>query len=261
MANRLSDLTWPAVGDDRLLVVPVGSCEQHGPHLPFDTDTRIAVCLADALADRHDTVVLAPPITITASGEHQSFPGTLSIGTAVFEQVVVELCRSALPPADVDLPRPFIGVLFVNGHGGNIEAFNTAIELLRFEGRDVRAWHPIVPGGDSHAGRTETSILLHTDPSAVRLDRIEAGSTRRWREIGATVIEHGLATVTPNGILGDPTAASADEGRKLLETLIGDLCAAAVEWFPMLGEATDPAYNADTVDVRSREDIADPPAP
>lgn len=261
MANRLSELTWPTVGNRPLLVVPVGSCEQHGPHLPFDTDTRIAVALAEALADRHDTAVLAPPIGITASGEHQSFPGTLSIGTAVFEQVVVELCRSALPPVNTDLPRPFTGVLFVNGHGGNIEPFNSAIELLRFEGREVRAWHPMVPGGDSHAGRTETSILLHTDPSAVRLDHIEAGSMRRWREVGATVIEHGLAAVAPNGILGDPTTASADEGRQVLEALVDDLCTAAREWFPMLGDAADLSGIADLADVSSNADVADRAAP
>lgn len=243
MAKRLSELTWPTVETHDpspriLLVVPVGSCEQHGPHLPFDTDTRIAVTLATALADRHGEIVLAPPIGITASGEHQSFPGTLSIGTDVFRTVVVELCRSALPPMESDLPRPFFGVLFVNGHGGNIEPFAAAVDLLRAEGRDVRVWHPIVPGGDSHAGRTETSILLHTDPSCVHRDRVEPGSTRRWREIGATVMERGLAAVTPNGVLGDPTYASADEGREIFDRLSDDLDTATVEWFPQLAGTT-----------------------
>lgn len=240
MANRLTGSTWPELGTGHLLVVPVGSCEQHGPHLPFDTDTRIAQSLADALAGRFDRVVLTPALGITASGEHQSFPGTLSIGTSVFEQVVVELCRSALPPAGSDLPRPFDGVLFVNGHGGNIEPFANAVELLRFEDRDVRVWHPMVPGGDSHAGRTETSILLHTDPGCVRTDRIEAGSTRRWREIGATVMEQGLAAVTPNGVLGDPRGASAEEGAVIFDRLVDDLCTAASEWFPRLIRSDPP---------------------
>lgn len=234
MANRLTDSTWPELAAGHLLVVPVGSCEQHGPHLPLDTDTRIASSLAGVLADRFDRIVVAPPIGITASGEHQSFPGTLSIGTTVFEQVVIELCRSALPPTGADLPHPFDGVLFVNGHGGNIEPLTSAVERLRFEGRDVRVWHPIVPGGDSHAGRTETSILLHTDPHCVRVDRIEAGSTRRWREIGATVMQHGLAAVTPNGVLGDPTGASAEEGRTIFDRLVDDLCGTTTGWFPWL---------------------------
>lgn len=241
MGDRLSRLTWPTVGQGRLLVVAVGSCEQHGPHLPLDTDLRIAVALADALADRHDAVVVAPPLGITASGEHQSFPGTLSIGTSVFEQVVVELCRSALPPKGSGLPEPFRGVLFVNGHGGNVQPFAAALDLLRSEGRDVRVWHPMVPGGDSHAGHTETSILLHIDPSCVRADLIEAGSTRRWREIGSIVMERGLSSVSPNGILGDPTTASAPEGREIFGALVDDLCASAVEWFPFLDAAAGPA--------------------
>jgi creatinine amidohydrolase/Fe(II)-dependent formamide hydrolase-like protein len=67
-----------------LLVVPIGACEQHGPHLPLDTDTRIAVALAQSLADKYDEgdLLVTPALGITASGEHASFPGTLSIGAA-----------------------------------------------------------------------------------------------------------------------------------------------------------------------------------
>ncbi|HTO00496.1 MAG TPA: mycofactocin biosynthesis peptidyl-dipeptidase MftE, partial [Microthrixaceae bacterium] len=157
MSSRLGEMTWPEVADGKILVVPTGSCEQHGPHLPLDTDTRIAVALAEELAGRVDGVVVAPAVAIGASGEHQAFSGTLSIGTLAFETVVVELCRSALPPAGSLHPSPFDGVVFVNGHGGNIEAFNRALPLLNSEGRQVFAWHPRVVGGDSHAGRTETS--------------------------------------------------------------------------------------------------------
>lgn len=230
MGSRLSTMTWPEVGGDTLLVVPTGSCEQHGPHLPLDTDTRIAVALADELAQRVEGILVAPALSIGASGEHQAFSGTLSIGTRAFENVVVELCRSALPPVGSENPRPFDGVAFVNGHGGNIEAFNSALKLLRDEGRRVMAWHPRVVGGDSHAGRTETSILLHLDPDCVRVDLIEQGSTARWRDIGATVLAQGLAAVTPNGILGDPTGATASEGSEIFETLARDLCSAVETW-------------------------------
>lgn len=232
VGSRLAELTWPEVGTSRLLVVPVGSCEQHGPHLPFDTDTRIACALAGALAERDERVVLSPPLGITASGEHQSFPGTLSIGTAVFENVVVELCRSALPPDGADLPAPFAGVLFVNGHGGNVVPFAAAVALLRAEGRDVRVWHPVVEGGDSHAGRTETSMLMHLDPDCVRNGLIEAGSTSRWREIAATVVDSGLASIAPNGILGDPRSATVEEGERLFIDLVADLCDSVAAWFP-----------------------------
>lgn len=240
MGRRLAELTWPETGSGSLLVVATGSCEQHGPHLPFDTDTRIAEALVAGLARRFAQVTVAPSLGISASGEHQSFPGTLSLGSEVFADVVVELCRSALPVGQA-APGPFNGVLFVNGHGGNVAAFSHACELLRSEGRDVRAWHPVVPGGDSHAGATETSLMLHLCPDRVRTDRLEVGSTRRWREIGALVMEQGLAAVTHNGILGDPRSATAAEGARLFATLLDDLCAAAVGWFPSLVEATGDA--------------------
>lgn len=219
----LADLTWTEVPDGTLLVVPVGSCEQHGPHLPLDVDLRIARALARRLAERRGDVVLGPPLTVGASGEHQSFPGTLSIGTAALVSVLVELARSALPPPGSPNPAPFRAVVFVNGHGGNIEAFATAMALLRDEGRAVHVWHPMVPGGDSHAGRTETSLLLHLDPDCVRVDRLPVGSTARWREIGAEVMEKGLAAVTENGVLGDATTATAQEGAQVLTLLVDDL--------------------------------------
>ena len=115
MVARLGDATWSEL-DGRsprpLLAVPVGSCEQHGPHLPLDTDTRIAVALAEGLVGSFEPgqVMVTPPLTITASGEHAGFPGTLSVGAAVVEAMVVEIVRSA------DWSS---GVVLVNGHGGN----------------------------------------------------------------------------------------------------------------------------------------------
>ena len=223
--TQLSGLTWTELPPRSLLVVPLGSCEQHGPHLPLDTDTRIAIALAEGLAQRDERFVVAPAITIGASGEHQSFPGTLSIGTLALETTVVELCRSALPPPGSSHPRPFDAVWFVNGHGGNIEGVDRALALLVDEGRDVSVWHPRVPGGDSHAGRTETSMLLHLDPDCVRTDRFEAGSTARWRDIGGTVMAEGLAAVTANGVLGDPTGSTAAEGAEVVAALVEQLTA------------------------------------
>ena len=104
------------------LIVPVGSTEQHGPHLPLDTDTRIAVAVAHrAAADRGH--LLAPAIAYGASGEHQGFPGTVSIGTAALRTVLVEYGRSACDWAG--------RLVFVNGHGGNTEALRDAVALLR----------------------------------------------------------------------------------------------------------------------------------
>jgi mycofactocin precursor peptide peptidase len=224
--SRLASLAWTEVPPGALLLVPVGSCEQHGPHLPLDTDLRIAVALASAVAAGDPGLLVGPSLTVGASGEHQDFPGTLSIGTPVLAEVIVELARSALPEEGSGRPDPFTGVLFVNGHGGNIEAFGLAVARLRRESRRVDVWHPRVDGGDSHAGRTETSLLLHLDPGSVQIDRSEPGSTARWREIGEVVRSRGLGAVTPNGVLGDPTTASAEEGAIVMATLVQDLSGA-----------------------------------
>ena len=115
-----------------------GSCEQHGPHLPLDTDTRIAVELAGRAAARCDAIV-GPPVAFGASGEHQSFPGTLSIGTEALTTLLVELGRSAF--ADPDRAA-FRGLAFVNGHGGNLLAVHRAVEVLVAEGRPAGSWAP-----------------------------------------------------------------------------------------------------------------------
>ncbi len=249
--SELGGLTWPEVPHDALLVVPIGSCEQHGPHLPFDTDTRVAVALAGSLAERASDVVVAPAVTIGASGEHRSFPGTLSIGTDALVDVLVELCRSALPPADDPGPRPFSAVVVVNGHGGNLEATTRADRLLSDEGRPVLFWHPRVPDGDPHAGRSETSMLLHLHPEVVRTDRLRPGSSARWREIRDRVESGGLAQVSPSGVLGDPTAASAAEGERILSALVEDLLDTVRTWRANLSDVADPE-DASAPDSRVR---------
>ncbi len=221
----LGGTTWPEVGPagTRLLVVPLGSVEQHGPHLPLDTDTRIAVALTRGLAGHRGDVVVAPPLAYGASGEHAGFAGTLSIGTAALTTVLVELVRSA---------DHFAGVVLVNGHGGNLEAVRAAAATLTDEGRHVLAWGPSVPGGDAHAGRTETSLLLAIDPSVVRVDRAEPGATEPLAELLPELRRGGTAAVSPNGVLGDPTGASADEGAELFDRLVVDLVAAVDGAFP-----------------------------
>lgn len=210
--------TWTELVDDPPLVaVPVGSCEQHGPHLPLGTDTIIAELLATRLAQRVTGIVVGPALTVTASGEHTGFPGTLSIGTAATTQVLVELGRSA------DWSR---GLVLVNGHGGNCDAVDAAVAVLEAEGRNVLSWWPRVRGGDAHAGETETAILLAAAPELVRDQEAVAGATAPLAELVGALRRDGVRAVSPSGVLGDPTMASADLGRELLTALVEDLAAA-----------------------------------
>lgn len=217
---RLSDATWPDLARP-VLCVPLGSCEQHGPHLPLATDTIIAEALAGALAARRPSTVVGPPIAITASGEHADFPGTLSIGTEAMTAVVVELVRSADWSA---------GVVLVNGHGGNRQAVDRAVATLDGEGRRVLSWWPRVAGGDAHAGHTETSLLLGLRPDLVRRDHAAAGATAPLGELAGKLRVHGVKAVSANGVLGDPTGASAELGRSMFELLVNDLVTAFDAW-------------------------------
>ncbi|GAA1228279.1 mycofactocin biosynthesis peptidyl-dipeptidase MftE [Prauserella halophila] len=213
---ELGRARWPEVGES-VLAVPLGATEQHGPHLPLDTDTAIAADLARRLAARVPDVVVAPAVPYGASGEHAGFPGTLSIGTRALEHLLVELGRSA---------DRFRGVVFVNGHGGNTEALQAAVRLLHGEGRRVLAWAPSGPADDSHAGRTETSAMLRLRPDDVHLDVAVAGVTAPLPELLDALRGGGVGAVSSNGVLGDPANASAEEGRQLLETWADDLASA-----------------------------------
>lgn len=209
-ALELATAHWPEVerGPRQLLVVPVGSLEQHGPHLPLDTDTRIAVAVARRACAGRSGVALAPPLPVGASGEHTAFPGTLSIGSEALASCLIELGRHA------SLHWP--ALLLVNGHGGNVTAVEAAAGRLRYEGRVCLAWHAALPGGDAHAGRSETSIMLALAPGTVRLDAAERGDLRPLERILPLLRERGVRAVSANGVLGDPAGASAAEGERLL---------------------------------------------
>ncbi len=213
-AARLVELTSAelAAGPPRILLVPLGSFEQHGAHLPLDTDTRVAVAVAETLTAEYAELVVAPPLHYGASGEHQGFAGTVSVGNEALQLVIVELARSLGPE--------FKGLLLLSWHGGNGAAVRDAVEQLADEGHTVGALTPTLPPGDAHAGRTETSLMLALDAESVRLEQARAGNTRPLDELMPAMQAGGLKAVTESGVLGDPAQASAEEGERLLAELV-----------------------------------------
>jgi creatinine amidohydrolase len=226
-ASHLADLSWPEVearnrqGRATVLAVPLGATEQHGPHLPLSTDTDVALALCEALAAARDDIVVAPALAYGSSGEHEGFAGTLSIGQEAVELVVVELVRSAT--------RTFDAVLIVSAHGGNLESVTRAVTRLRAEGRDVELFAPST-GGDGHAGRTETSLMLALAPSRVRMSAAVPGNLRPMSELLPLLKESGVRSVSESGVLGDPYGAGAAEGEALIAALADQLLAQVSAW-------------------------------
>ncbi|TDE35346.1 mycofactocin biosynthesis peptidyl-dipeptidase MftE [Actinomadura sp. 6K520] len=216
---------WPDVGEGAVVLVPVGSTEQHGPHLPLSTDTVIAEAVAARAAGvlravRRDEgspgpVLVAPAIPYGASGEHAGFPGMISIGHEALHAVIVETVRSLAEWAE--------RVVLVNGHGGNVATLDAAVARLRGEGHDA-AWAGCgVPGGDAHAGFTETSVMLHLAPGLVRPFDAVTGETRPLAALMPELVARGVRAVSPSGVLGDPAGASGAHGREILGAMVADV--------------------------------------
>jgi creatinine amidohydrolase len=222
---RLADLSSPDVAaraaSGAILAVPVGATEQHGPHLPLSTDTDIATALCDRLAADRPDVLVAPAVPYGSSGEHAGFAGTLSIGQAATELLLVELGRSAA--------ETFGRLLFVSAHGGNAASVTRAVATLRAESRDVSVFQPRWQG-DPHAGRPETALQLALRPDAVRMDRAVAGDRRPLPELLPVLRRGGVRAVTDTGVLGDPAGATVQEGQNLLAALAAQLARHVEDW-------------------------------
>ena len=240
----LADETWPELGDyvarESLAVVPVGSTEQHGPHLPESTDHRIAEALARAATDRTGHLC-TPVVPVGVSPHHRQFHGTMWVDAPVFRDYVESLTRN-LTYHGIDR------VVYVNAHGGNVEHLREVGRRLRDTG-DAYAiewmWNDSIPDlvdelfetPGPHGGPKETAMMMHIAPDLVREDRIEDardGGLVDWRADDDTVV-HGARTFydavenTDNGVLGDQTDATPEAGRRLFEAATDQLVA-LLEW-------------------------------
>jgi creatinine amidohydrolase len=243
-AGELADLQDPAV-----LILPTASTEQHGRHLPTGTDSFILQGILQAAGRQAGpTRAVALPLqSVGWSTEHCNLPGTLSLDAELLAAAWVGLGTSV---AQAGLRR----LLILNSHGGNPPAIELAAMRLRARSgmlvaqahwevlaRPAELAPPDAPARDWHAGWIETSLMLHLRPELVTLDQLMVGDMRfpdGMPPDGAARWAWMTTDLSPNGVIGDPTIASADLGARLLERAVAGLAAiidrmAAAPWPPL----------------------------
>jgi creatinine amidohydrolase len=254
--HRLEDMTWPearqAAVEGRVVLLPVGAIEQHGPHLPVDVDNRIVTWLCDEVARRRPDLLLSvPPIHYGFNVHNMGFPGTVSVGFENFIAYVTDVVRSFV---DQGHDR----VLLVNGHGSNamlcalvardvVNATDDALvaavshwSLARDLAAEIRETRR---GGMAHACEYETSWYLMLDPSAVKLDlavpdMLELRSRFVWVDLMAgdgpvALIDDWSRVSNGSGVEGDPSTASAEKGVRYAEEEVANLIAFCQEFRAM----------------------------
>jgi creatinine amidohydrolase len=242
----LKDLTWPEVKSldfDRLIVVlPTGSFEQHGPHLPFTTDTDIVTAIAERIERAMpDRTLLLPTLWPGLSTHHMHFPGTMDVPQSVYIQLVTELGKSI---STMGAKKAFV----LNGHGGNdtplraaLRELKTAVPPTRFvfasywtlATNTLRNVRESELGGMGHACEMETSVMLHLHPDRVKMDRaVRDGPThtdvyrKADMQIGRPVFfVNEFHEVSKSGVVGHPDLATADKGKRFLDGIVADVSA------------------------------------
>jgi creatinine amidohydrolase len=244
----LEALRAPEIGRElhelSILVLPIGATEQHGPHLPFNTDTVVAESVAEAVVDEVGAAVdawLLPTLAITKSNEHAWAAGTLWLSARTLLAVLEDIGRCVAA-------TPVRRLVFLNGHGGNSALLNVACRELRLAfGLQTFLAHPSVPpdhGGASpaselgmgiHGGLDETSLMLYLRPELVDLDAAvrnvpDALAAARHVRFGGDVSFGWLSSdFGPSGHIGDPTGATAERGKLLFEQAVSGFSDALTE--------------------------------
>lgn len=225
---RLDAQAWPDADlAGRIVLVPIGSVEQHGPHAPLGTDLMIARAIADRVEQEHTDVVVTPAIPIGVAAEHRAFDGSLFVSPDAFRAYLRDVVGS-LASHDV------AGVVFVNGHGGNVDALTElAQELTRTEvcHTVTFTWFEAIdlPQPMGHGGALETSIILAIAPEHIHTDRLDdaaAHGSERWGDwVGGTNLAVDVDEFSDNGVVGDPRDATAEMGEQLLDAAVDQVLA------------------------------------
>jgi creatinine amidohydrolase/Fe(II)-dependent formamide hydrolase-like protein len=237
----LGEMTWPDAKkrfkEVDVALLPVGAIEQHGPHLPLDTDSFDADYLARAVAGRctDPKPIVFPLIPYGVSYHHDDFAGTISIRNRTLADMVYEIGMSAARHGITKL-------VIINGHGGNDPALHFAAQEISRDARvfvcvdsgetsDVDIYSMVDTPNDVHAGEIETSTSLATRPDLVRMDKAEPlvpEFSNRYLDLTA---KRGISwyaytkKISKSGVLGDPRKGTAEKGRKMWEVMIANLVA------------------------------------
>lgn len=242
----LENLTWPEVKKlrpaTRIVLLPFGSFEQHGPHLPLTTDTDLVTAVARGVeAERPQKILCLPTLWPGHSTHHLFFPGTLSVSQRPYVELVLELCRSV---ARMGGRKVFL----LNGHGGNDVPLRSALRDLKTElpavrfvfasywtlaAQGIKEIRESGPGGLGHACEMETSLMLHLHPTRVKkhLARRDGPKhTDPYRRADLlysrpVYFVNEFREVSKTGTVGQPELASAEKGRRFLERIIKDVTA------------------------------------
>lgn len=257
---NLRHMTWPeinvAVKQRRVVLIPVGAIEQHGPHLPLDMDNLAVEAVCERAGRKApDLLIVAPAIHYGFNEHNMDFPGTVTAEPFTF----VNYCRDV---AHSFGRMGFQRVIFVNGHGSNAHLLELAArqatllnmawvaslshwDLVREEFGKIR--ESVFPGGVAHACEFETSIYMHLAPGRVRMDKIRNGVRKQgpyfWEDLmGGSPVKFTdwRSKATKTGVGGDPTLATPEKGRKMVEAAVTALIAVAREFRDLYwGERTN----------------------
>jgi creatinine amidohydrolase len=221
-----------AIRDSSILCLPLGAIEQHGAHLPLNTDVIVAEGLTGRLLQKWGEAFdlwQLPTLSIGLSREHDWAAGTLSLSIHGFTAYMRDLA------AAIVRALPARNLAIVNGHGGNRGILENLLHELRGDfGLNAVVLHPFDLAGadpaavDVHGARGETSVMLALAPQAVRLDRIAKGGPPDPKAVQALIFERGTsfpwrtddARLARDGIVGDASGATAALGEALLERMV-----------------------------------------
>ena len=242
----LENLTWPEVKQlkvaTKIVVLPLGSFEQHGPHLPLTTDTDLVTAIARGVERaRPNRILCLPTLWPGHSTHHLAFPGTLSVSQRPYLELVLELCRSI---ADMGARKVFL----LNGHGGNDVPLRAALRELKTEfpkvkfvfasywsiaAQRIKAVRESALGGLGHACEMETSLMLHLHPDRVKLRRAKRDGPKHTDPYRQADLLYGRPVyfvnefheVSKTGTVGHPELATAAKGKRFLDGIVEEVTA------------------------------------